>query len=186
MRRFRLALSPQQQMRIAIIGNSGSGKSTLARKLANSSDAPLLDLDTIVWEPNKIAVLRDQKAVFDDVNRFCGGQSDWVIEGCYANCIEVALQYEPELVFLDPGRDACIRNCRNRPWEPHKYASKAEQDSKLEFLLRWVADYYERDGDMSLKEHNALFENYPGPKRLVRNLHAQHDDIGNALKATRS
>lgn len=169
-------------MRIAIIGNSGSGKSTLARMFASGGNTPMLDLDTIVWEPNQVAVSRDPKIVIADLERFCCGHADWVVEGCYANCIQVTLQYEPELVFLEPGRDTCISNCRNRPWEPHKYTSKAEQDSRLEFLLRWVTDYYEREGDMSLKAHKALFERYAGPKRLVRNLHAQQGAQGRHQK----
>ena len=159
-------------MRVAIIGNAGSGKTTLARTLASGGDMPVLDLDTLVWEPNQIAVPRDPESVIAEVDRFCGRHPNWVVEGCYANCIQATLQYQPELVFLEPGRDACTNNCRNRPWEPHKYASKAEQDSKLEFLLRWVADYYERDGDMSLMAHTALFEGYSGPKRLVKSLRA--------------
>ena len=102
-------------MRIAIIGNSGSGKSTLARMLASSNGTALLDLDTLVCEPNKIAVPRDPKRVFADLEQFCNSDSNWVIEGCYANYIQAALQYEPELVFLEPGQDACMSNCRNRP-----------------------------------------------------------------------
>ena len=121
---------------------------------------------------------RDPKTVIGELKLFCDSHSDWIIEGCYANCIQATLQYEPELVFLEPGRDVCTNNCRNRPWEPRKFASKAEQDSKLEFLLRWVTDYYDREGDMSLKAHMALFEGYLGPKRLVRNLHAQQGAPG--------
>jgi hypothetical protein len=30
---------------------------------------------------------------------------------------------------------ACIENARKRPWEPHKYASKAEQDKNLDRLI---------------------------------------------------
>ena len=171
-------------MRIAIIGNAGSGKTTLARMLADSN-TPVLDLDTIVWEPNKVAVPRDPKIVIADLARFCGEHSAWVVEGCYAHCIQATLPYAPELVFLEPGREACLRNCRNRPWEPHKYASKAEQDAKLELLLRWVADYYEREDDMSLKAHIALFDAYPGPKRRVINLLALHSAPGDASKAVR-
>ena len=72
-----------------------------------------------------------------------------------------------ELVFLQPGEAVCLANCRQRPWEPHKYATKAQQDDKLEFLLRWVSDYYRRDGDMSLWAHQELFNAYAGPKRLI-------------------
>ncbi len=122
-------------MRIAIIGNSGSGKSTLARTLVRGSDTLILDLDTLVWEPGQIAQPRDPEIVIEELQQFCNRHPDWIIEGCYAHCIQAALLYGPELVFLDPGLDVCLSNCRNRPWEPHKYATKAEQDSKLEFLL---------------------------------------------------
>ena len=56
---------------------------------------------------------------------------------------------------------------RARPWEPHKCASKAEQNAKLAFLLEWVRDYYRRDGELSLTGHRALFSAYAGPKREV-------------------
>jgi adenylate kinase family enzyme len=151
-------------MRIAIIGNSGSGKSTLARMLGKH-EVPTLDLDTIVWEPNRIAVARDHAVVLADLHAFCSLHTTWILEGCYAFCAEAALAYDPELIWLDPGLDACLQNCKSRPWEPHKYASKAEQDAKLPFLLDWVAGYYTRDDDMSQHTHRALFDSYDGPKR---------------------
>lgn len=157
-------------MRIAIIGNSGSGKSTLAERLAAGRDLDTLDLDTIVWEPGQIAVSRDVGLALADLHDFCRSRESWIVEGCYGNLVEASLAYGPELIFLNPGLSQCLSNCRARPWEDHKYASKEEQDSKLEFLLQWVADYYTRDGDMSLAGHEALFEHYSGPKRVVREL----------------
>jgi hypothetical protein len=63
-------------------------------------------------------------------------------------------------------------NCRNRPWEPHKYASKADQDAKLEYLLSWVRGYYTRDDDLSLSAHRTLFDSYRRPRscgwRIIR------------------
>lgn len=150
-------------MRIAIIGNSGSGKSTLAKRFA----APTLDLDTVYWERGKIAVQRNAEEAAGEVRAFCRANEDWVIEGCYASLIEVALEFAPELILLDPGVDACIRHCEARPWEPHKYATKEEQDRHLAFLLDWVRGYYTRDGEMSLQAHLALFATYTGPKRRI-------------------
>lgn len=158
-------------MRIAILGNAGSGKSTLARHLASGQasgqSVDILDLDTIVWEPGQIAVARDVDLALADLRGFCQSHEHWIVEGCYGNLIEASLEYEPQLVFLNPGLEACVSNCRSRPWEPHKYASKEEQDSKLAFLLQWVADYYTRDGDLSLAGHKDVYERYRGPKRLV-------------------
>jgi adenylate kinase family enzyme len=153
-------------MRVAILGNSGSGKSTLARKLAGDSNAPVLDLDTVAWQPNQIAVARADAEALKDVENFCKAD-DWIVEGCYAHLIAASLQFKPELVFLNPGAEACEEHCRQRPWEPHKYASRADQDAKLPFLLEWVEQYYVRDGSMSLQAHRELFDSYDGPKREV-------------------
>ena len=48
----------KERKRIAVVGNSGSGKSTLASMLARAGGYATLDLDSIVWEPNQIAVAR--------------------------------------------------------------------------------------------------------------------------------
>lgn len=153
-------------MRVAIIGNSGSGKSTLAKSRAGSS-VPVLDLDTIAWEPNVVAVARPADLALADLEAFCTRHDEWIVEGCYADLISATLRFGPELIFLNPGEAVCLQHCRERPWEPHKYASKAEQDAKLGFLLPWVSDYFVREGPMSLKVHAALFKAYQGPKREV-------------------
>jgi len=157
-------------MRIAIIGNSGSGKSTLARRLAKVYATPVLDLDTVAWEPGEIARPRSPAEAAADVRSFCDSNEQWIVEGCYATLIEVALDYEPHLLFLDPGLEQCQENCKDRPWEPHKYSSKAQQDEKLTFLLSWVADYYARDDDLSYQGHQALFQSYTGPKQHLHEL----------------
>ena len=126
----------------------------------------MLDLDTVAWEPGKVAVPRAPEAARADVAAFCACPS-WIIEGCYGDLIAATLSWKPELIFVNPGEAECLRRCRERPWEPHKYASKAEQDARLEFLLAWVSDYYRRDGPMSLKAHRALFESYTGLKREI-------------------
>ncbi len=152
-------------MRTAILGNSGSGKSTLARKLAAADGRPVLDLDTLVWEPDQATVPRDPAAVRSDLAAWLDAREDWIIEGCYGDLIAVALARQPELIFLNPGEAVCRRHCTLRPHEPHKYATQAEQDEKLGFLLEWVTGYYHRDGPMSLRGHREIFDRYTGPKR---------------------
>src|SRR5689334_7102723 len=97
-------------MRILVFGNSGSGKSTYARRLASEQGVPHLDLDTIVWEPGKIAVQRQAAAIHQSLNDFVTKNTAWVIEGCYGELVEAASPYCTELVFLNPGLAACLAN----------------------------------------------------------------------------
>jgi hypothetical protein len=127
---------------------------------------PVLDLDGVFWQPGA-AVERPVAEREGMVRAFCGGGEAWIVEGCYADLIAVALEWEPELIFLDPGCAVCVANCLQRGFEPHKYESLEAQEAGLPFLLEWVRGYYEREGTMSLQGHATLFEAYRGPKRRV-------------------
>lgn len=159
-------------MRFAVLGNSGSGKSTLANWLARSANLAVLDLDTVAWEPDQPAVARSGKLAEADVTAFCATHERWVLEGCYGNLIEAAFPFQPFLIFLNPGLESCTANCLNRPWEPHKYSSRQEQDTNLGLLLSWVAEYYTRNGPMSLGAHQAVFARYGGRKVELRRVPA--------------
>lgn len=100
-----------------------------------------------------------------EVREFCCGQDRWIVEGCYAELIAAALESNPKLLFLNPGLQVCLENCRTRPWEPHKYPSIQEQNANLMSLLSWVAEYYTRTGDLSLRGHIDCFALYLGVKR---------------------
>lgn len=154
-------------MRIAVLGNSGSGKSTFARWAATRTGAAMLDLDSVAWIPGQIAVERPAGEAQELVSSFCHSAQHWIVEGCYTALMMVALESRPLLLFMNPGLEQCLENCRLRPWEPHKYASKQEQDERLDFLLAWVAGYYTRSGDVSYSRHRACFDSYSGSKHEV-------------------
>lgn len=154
-------------MRVLIIGNSGSGKSWRARALAQQHQLAHLDLDTIYFEPALVAVQRPAAAVLADLRAFIGAHEHWVVEGCYGDVAEAALPFCTELLFMNPGKDACLANNVRRPWEPHKYASKALQDSMLPVLLDWVGKYYERDDNCSYACHRRLFDAHAGARREI-------------------
>ncbi|MES2321374.1 MAG: shikimate kinase [Pseudomonadota bacterium] len=154
-------------MKILIVGNSGSGKSWRARALAEQHALAHLDLDTIYYVPGQIAVQRPMAEVLADLQAFFAWHPAWVAEGCYGDVIEAALPFCSELVFMNPGKDVCLANNGKRPWEPHKYASKEQQDSMLPFLLDWVARYYERDDNCSYARHRRLFDSFTGARREI-------------------
>lgn len=151
-------------MKTLVFGNSGSGKSTLAQQLAQEHGLAHLDLDSIVWEPGKVAVQRAPDAIAGSLKAFLASHDRWVIEGCYGELVDVASSNCTELVFLNPGMETCLEHNRHRPWEPHKYASKEAQDAMLENLQAWVAGYYERKDQWSYHAHRQIFDAFPGRK----------------------
>jgi adenylate kinase family enzyme len=156
-------------VKLLVFGNSGSGKSTYAAAQARRYGLVHLDLDSIVWEPGQIAVQRELRAIHASLQDFITSESRWVIEGCYGELVEIAASRCSRLIFLNPGLEACLSNNRRRPWEPHKYASRAEQDAMLEFLQTWVAGYYERTDPWSYAAHRRIFDRFGGTKLEVTN-----------------
>lgn len=155
-------------MKALVFGNSGSGKSTFARALADEHGLAHLDLDAIVWEPGKIAVQRDPRAILASLMAFIESEPRWVIEGCYGELVRAAAAHCSELVFLNPGLEACLANNLRRPWEPHKYASRQAQDAMLPALQEWVRAYYSRDDDWSYAAHRRIFQAHPGAKKELK------------------
>jgi adenylate kinase family enzyme len=153
--------------RVLIVGNSGSGKTTLARTLAAGDGLAHLDLDSLAWLATTPPTRRPLDESVAAIGRFTAIHDAWVIEGCYADLAAAVGDQATELVFLNPGVEACVRHCRARPWEPHKYESREAQDRNIELLLAWVRAYADRDDACSLSAHRRLFDAFSGAKREV-------------------
>src|SRR5579871_2034598 len=121
--------------RYVLLGNSGAGKSTLAMGLARSRGLAHLDMDTLAWEPRTPPQRRPIADSAREITSFMEAVDRWVIEGCYADLLELPVGRCAHLLFLNPGVEACIANARARPWEPHKYPTKEAQDANLEMLI---------------------------------------------------
>ena len=109
-----------------------------AKALAAQYQAPHLDLDTIAWLPDQPGVRAPFAESAAALRQFMAASESWVIEGCYTGLLEVAAAECTELIFLNPGIEACVANCQARPWEPHKYPSPEAQDANLRMLVDWV------------------------------------------------
>jgi adenylate kinase family enzyme len=168
--------------RIVIFGNSGSGKSTLAARLAQEIGLGHLDLDTLAWDRANPTQRRSLIESQSDVSRFLQAHNKWVVEGCYSDLLSMAISSCDKLIFLNPGIEICIQNCRSRPWEPHKYPSMEAQNRNLEMLVNWVREYETRDDEFSLRRHRELFAQFDGEKvEYTANIQLPN----NALQATR-
>jgi adenylate kinase family enzyme len=149
-----------------IFGNSGSGKSTFATKLALKNQLAHLDLDTIAWKvsktPERQTIAESSKSIHD----FLSTNSAWVIEGCYSDLLDLVTKQADEVVFLNLPVSACIENAKNRPWEPHKYENKKDQDANLEMLIGWISQYTSRTDTFSKVAHEKLFGDFQGNKTM--------------------
>ncbi len=153
--------------KIVIFGNSGSGKSTLAKKLSGAESLAHLDLDTLAWMPTVPPERRPLPESKAEILEFIRSNASWVIEGCYSDLLEVALESSNELIFMNLPIESCIENARNRPWEPHKYESKEAQDRNLNMLIDWISQYTERTDTFSKASHAALYERYSRKKCML-------------------
>lgn len=152
--------------RILIFGNSGSGKSTLAKKLCEAHGLAHLDLDTLAWLPTDPPERKPLPESQTAIEEFMSSHDAWAIEGCYTDLLDIAVPCADEALFMNLPVALCIENARNRPWEPHKYASKAEQDGNLAMLIDWIAQYPTRQDGFSESAHRTLYETFPGKKRM--------------------
>ena len=139
-----------------------------------------LDLDTVAWKPDQFGVREDEALSIEKLDAFSTSSESWVVEGCYSGLISHLASLATEMVFLNPGVEACIANCRARPWEPHKYDSKEAQDKNLAYLLDWVREYAARDDEFSLKAHRDVFDAFLKTKWELRS-NEEAGDFRNGL-----
>ncbi len=152
--------------KVLVLGNSGSGKSTLAKELRDAEGLAHLDLDSLAWQdssPPQRAALEESHIA---IQEFVENNAAWVIEGCYTDLLELLEKEANELIFLNLPIELCIRNARERPWEPHKYPSLEAQDENLEMLLEFIAGYDERDDVFSLEAHSSFYNKFAGKKTM--------------------
>ncbi|MBU3070710.1 AAA family ATPase [Aestuariicella sp. G3-2] len=150
--------------KILIFGNSGSGKSTLYREISIADDLPHLDLDTLAWQPTNPPERKSLAESGKAIKEFISNHESWVIEGCYTDLLEIAAPYSNEIIYLNLPIELCIRNAKNRPWEPHKYESKEAQDANLEMLIEWIGQYNQRQDCFSQSAHEGFYTHYAGKK----------------------
>ncbi|MDN3653361.1 AAA family ATPase [Thalassotalea ponticola] len=153
-------------MKILVFGNSGSGKTTLSTQLAEAHALSHLDLDSLAWLPSTPPERKPLVESANEIKQFMAKNQNWVIEGCYADLLELTVSYATEIIYLDLPIEQCINNAKNRPWEPSKYVSKKAQDANLEMLINWISRYNNRQDCFSRSAHENLYHGYSGKKTL--------------------
>jgi len=153
--------------KVLIFGNSASGKSTLAKQLAESEGLAHLDLDLLAWQPTSPPTRTPLEESRQAIEAFIFQHETWVIEGCYSDLLAMAALSSSEVIFMNLSIEDCIANANKRPWEPHKYNSKAEQDANLVMLIEWISQYELRQDTFSKAAHLQFYQQYKGAKQIL-------------------
>src|SRR5690606_1506219 len=129
-------------------------------------EIPVLSLGEIAWQAG--VQRRPPAESRDALLAFIGPHEQRPIEGCYGDLVENALPHCEDPIFLNPGVDACVPHCPQRPWGPSQCASAQEQQAALAGLLEWVKTYETRADEYGLARHRQIYDGFPGRKRELR------------------
>ncbi len=91
--------------RILVIGSPGAGKSTLASRLAERLGLPLIHLDREHWSAGWVSLPNDVWAA--RVSELAA-RPTWIIDGNYANTLDVRLNRATTIIWLDLPRWLCM------------------------------------------------------------------------------
>ncbi|MFA7297409.1 MAG: adenylate kinase [Dehalococcoidia bacterium] len=100
--------------RIIVLGSSCSGKSTLAQRLADSLNAPFVELDAIHWRPGWTSTPDDE---FRGLVEAATSGDTWVVAGNYRRITQPTIWPRTDLfVWLDLPLSTTLRRMVRRTW----------------------------------------------------------------------
>jgi adenylate kinase family enzyme len=113
--RFQLGFVPRMK-RIVILGRGGAGKSTFARKLGESANLPVVELDKYFWQPG---LLPTPRAQWMEIQRKLADQECWIMDGDLGKYDElsVRLQAADTVLILDFPLVLCLVRAMRRSKE---------------------------------------------------------------------
>jgi len=91
-------------MRIVVVGTSGSGKTTMALRIASAFELPFIELDSLHWGPNWLALSETDPDEFVRRVRDAISADAWVSDGNYAMVRDLIWPRATHLVWLDYSR----------------------------------------------------------------------------------
>jgi len=94
--------------RILILGPSGSGKSYLGRMLGVKLDLNILHLDYYFWKPDWKTPTSEK---WNEILVNLLNKRKWVMDGNYANTLELRCKFADTVIFLECNRFRCLKRC---------------------------------------------------------------------------
>lgn len=117
--------------KVIVIGCPGSGKSTFAKALAQKTGLPLVHLDRLYWNADKTTVSKEEFA--HRLALAVEGEA-WILDGNYANTLEMRLRACDAVFLLWYPTEVCIQGVRARKGKERSDMPWVEEEEDEEFL----------------------------------------------------
>ena len=91
--------------RILVIGPAGSGKSWLARHLREALGLPVIQLDTMFWQPGWVPM---PQAEWEELQRREAAADEWIAEGLHDTTVHLWLDAADTVIFIDASPFASV------------------------------------------------------------------------------
>lgn len=91
--------------RVLILGCPGSGKTTLVNMLTNRVNLPIFRIDDIYWGPDWSRIDKDK---FKDLLFKIVTEDSWIIEGNYAEYLDIRLVKAQFVILIDIPTYICL------------------------------------------------------------------------------
>ena len=145
--------------KVIVIGSPGVGKSTFARKLRDRAALPLYYLDMIWHKSDGSNISREQFAAkLAEIIQ----KRHWIIDGNYAQTLEMRLRACDTVFLLDYPLELCLAGAAARIGKKREDLPWVETEFDEEFR-RWILDF-EQD---QMPQIRRLLERYRAGRRTV-------------------
>jgi adenylate kinase family enzyme len=107
--------------RVAILGRGGAGKSVLAQKLSSILDLPVIELDSIFWQPGPRPTPEQEWA---EIQRGLVARDRWIIDGDlgpYDTSLDLRLHAAETVIVLDFPLWRCVWHALRRSRETREF-----------------------------------------------------------------
>jgi adenylate kinase family enzyme len=113
---------PEESMqRVVILGRGGAGKSALAKQLSNELDLPVIELDSIFWQPGLRPTPEPQ---WTEIQRELVTHDRWIIDGDlgpYDSGLELRLGAADTVIVLNFPLWRCVWRALRRSRENREF-----------------------------------------------------------------
>jgi adenylate kinase family enzyme len=107
--------------RVAILGRGAAGKSTLAQKLSHALDLPIIELDSIFWQPDLRPTPEQDWA---EIQHKLIARDRWIIDGdlgTHDTGLELRLRAADTVIVLDFALWRCVWQAHRRSRETREF-----------------------------------------------------------------